>query len=270
MRSIFSAGLLDGFLAQQFNPFDMYFGVSAGAYNLAVYLAGRQGLSLRIYSEIVRRREFISYWRFLRGGHLLDLDWLTQSVNATCPLGPEQVLRHNRPFYVAVTAVQSGEAVYIAVTPRNLEQVIKASMALPLIYRDFPLVDGTAMTDGGVADGIPVAEAIRLGATDIMVVRSRWKDYVKRDTPWHRYIRWKLKDRPRLVQTMRERVARFEAAIQIIRNPPGGVRIQEVCPPREFAIGRFNRSSSQLQQGYTIGRAMADNAIRQWTRHTSD
>ena len=35
MRSVFSAGLLDGFLARQFNPFDFYIGVSAGAYNLA-------------------------------------------------------------------------------------------------------------------------------------------------------------------------------------------------------------------------------------------
>jgi len=46
MRSIFSAGLLDGFLAQGFNPFDAYVGVSAGAYNLAVYLAGRCGLEV--------------------------------------------------------------------------------------------------------------------------------------------------------------------------------------------------------------------------------
>jgi len=31
MRSIFSAGLLDGFIEKQFNPFDINIGVSAGA-----------------------------------------------------------------------------------------------------------------------------------------------------------------------------------------------------------------------------------------------
>ena len=46
MRSVFSAGLLDGLLQQRFNPFDFYIGVSAGAYNIVVYLVGKSGLSL--------------------------------------------------------------------------------------------------------------------------------------------------------------------------------------------------------------------------------
>jgi len=40
MRSVFSAGLLDGFLQRQFNPFDFCIGVSAGASNLAIFLSG--------------------------------------------------------------------------------------------------------------------------------------------------------------------------------------------------------------------------------------
>ncbi|HYW75523.1 MAG TPA: DUF6363 domain-containing protein [Gammaproteobacteria bacterium] len=166
--------------------------------------------------------------------------------------------------------MHSGEAVYIQATAQNLEQVLKASMALPWVYRDFPLVDGTAMTDGGVADGIPVAEAIRLGATRIMVVRSRWQGYVRKDTAWHRLARWRLKDHGRLVRTMRQRVARFDAAIQLMRDPPRGVRIHQVCPPREFASGRFSQSPKNLHHGYRLGRAVAADAIRHWHDHASD
>ncbi|WP_211210727.1 patatin-like phospholipase family protein [Hahella ganghwensis] len=39
MRGVLASGILDEFIHQSFNPFDMYLGVSAGAGNLAAYLA---------------------------------------------------------------------------------------------------------------------------------------------------------------------------------------------------------------------------------------
>ena len=56
MRSVFSAGLLDGFLYKKFNPFDFYIGVSAGAYNLITYLAEMPGISINpdhIHTNII-------------------------------------------------------------------------------------------------------------------------------------------------------------------------------------------------------------------------
>ena len=38
MRGIFAAGVLDEFLQEKFNPFDLFIGVSAGAVTLASYL----------------------------------------------------------------------------------------------------------------------------------------------------------------------------------------------------------------------------------------
>ena len=264
MRSVFSAGLLDGFLAREFNPFDFYIGVSAGAYNLATYLSGRSGMSLHIYSNIAINRQFISYARFLRGGHLLDLDWISKAITYEYQLDTVAAFKPDKPCYVGVTDVSTGEAVYIQATPDNFEAVSKATMALPLIYRDFPGLNGIAMTDGGVADGIPVAEAIRLGARRIMVIRSRHKNYVKKDTIWHSFIRWKLRHYTALTRTMRERVKRFDATISLIRHPPAGVMIQEICPPQSFAIGRFSRSRQSLLRGYETGYRLADKTIDDW------
>ena len=74
-------------------------------------------------------------------------------------------------------------------------------------YRDFPRLENRLMSDGGVADGIPVIEAIRQGATNIMVVRSRHKEYMKKDTIIHKFIRWKLRNYPQLVATMTKRIS---------------------------------------------------------------
>ena len=37
-RGQFTAGVLDEFMRAQFNPFDLYFGTSAGAQNLSAYV----------------------------------------------------------------------------------------------------------------------------------------------------------------------------------------------------------------------------------------
>ena len=264
MRSVFSAGVLDGFIKAQFNPFDFYIGVSAGAYNLISYLSGVPGISLLVFRDLATSSEFLNYRRFFRGGHLLDLDWLLHTGLPESKLNPGSIYQHAKPLYVGVTDVSTGQAEYINITPDNIESAIKASTALPLIYRGFPKIDGRPMTDGGIADGIPVAEAIRLGAKRIMVIRSRHMNYVKRDSLWHKYIRWKLGNYPALSQTMRERVKRFDDVIRLIRNPPGGVKILEVCPPVEFGIGRFSRNQKLLQYGYDAGFNQADDILQRW------
>jgi len=264
MRSVFSAGVLDGFLSRQFNPFDLYLGVSAGAYNLLPYRAGISGASLRVYLELATSKQFINYRRFLSGGHLLDLDWLSQATLHDTTLNPRCLYYPGKPLILSATDVDTGQAVYIEANRENIENAIKASMALPLIYRDFPLIEGRAMTDGGVSDGIPIAEAIRRGATHILVIRSRPLDYIKRDSLWHKFIRWKLQDYPALVQTMRERVSRFEEVIALIRQPPPGIHILEVCPPATFHSGRFTRHREQLRAGYAAGFTEATPIIQRW------
>jgi len=49
-RGIFTAGVLDAFLDQQFNPFELGLGVSAGAQNLLSYFLGEKGYARRVIS----------------------------------------------------------------------------------------------------------------------------------------------------------------------------------------------------------------------------
>lgn len=267
MRSIFSAGVLDGFLAQDFNPFGMYIGVSAGAYNLSTYLAGTSGASLHTYLSFATQTHFISYARFLRGGHLLDLDWLYEAALTHTQADLDAIYEHGKPFYVAGTDVESGQARYLDTNARTLRQALKASAALPLLYRDFPVFDGCAMTDGGVADSIPVAEAIRLGAKRLMVIRARPHHYIKIDTPGHRLIRWHLRKHRVLTATMRQRVRFYQATLDLLRNPPPGIEIIEICPPENLTFGRFNRQRARLQAAYECGLTMAWTAMQAWENH---
>lgn len=49
MRGAFTSGVLDAFLQQQFNPFDLCVGVSSGSTNVANYLAAQEGRTLHIF-----------------------------------------------------------------------------------------------------------------------------------------------------------------------------------------------------------------------------
>jgi predicted patatin/cPLA2 family phospholipase len=212
------------------------------------------------------RPEFISVWRFLRGGHLLDLDWLWPLTVAEVPLHMEKIFADDRPFYVGMTDVESGEAVHVAARADNLVDALKASSALPLLYRGFPVIDGRAMTDGGVTDAIPVRKAIEWGAHKIMVIRSRTREYRKRDNRLEPLLlRGALRQRPALADAIRKRVHRYNEAVELIRRPPVGVTVIEGCPPDTFKVARAGRNATQLRAGYELGRREADGLVSRWS-----
>jgi len=264
LRGVFSTGLLDGFLEAGFNPFDLFIGVSSGASNLAAFLAGMVGRNKRIYLDYSVRPAFIDFSRFLRGGHLIDLDWLWEITIREIRLDLATIYARTQPFIVVMTDVQTGAAVYRPADARDLEQLLKASSAVPLLYRDYPRIEGRPMTDGGVTDAIPVGEAIRRGARRIMVIRSRHRDYVKRDSLSEYLIRWYVRAYPFLERAVAKRVRRYNDTVALIRRPPNGVAIVEICPPANFRVSRLSQDLSVLQEGYDQGRAAAPEAIALW------
>ncbi|ECX0633092.1 patatin family protein, partial [Salmonella enterica subsp. enterica serovar Typhimurium] len=92
-RGIFTAGVLDEFMHAQFNPFHLYFGTSAGAQNLSAYLCNQPGYGRKVIMRYTTRREFFDPLRFVRGGNLIDLDWLVESTAARMPLQMDTAAR---------------------------------------------------------------------------------------------------------------------------------------------------------------------------------
>lgn len=264
LRSVFSAGLLDGFLARGFDPFDEYIGVSGGACNLLAFLAGLPGGSLNTYQAVARHPAFLSVRRFLLGGDLIDIGWLADYLFEQYGSALTALCQRQTPLYIVTTDVQSGEARLVRAAADTLRETLTASMSLPLLHRRFPLCAGLPATDGGVAANIPIRQALERGATRVMVVRSRPRAFIKRDTLGHRLLRYKLRAHPQLVSTMRQRVNRHQAAVALLDSPPAGISVIDICPPDHFTAGRFTRNASALEQGYRAGLAAADGAIQQW------
>ncbi|RUO58722.1 patatin-like phospholipase family protein [Pseudidiomarina insulisalsae] len=253
MRGIFAAGVLDGFMREAFKPFDFAIGVSSGSTNLIGYLTGDYQRSYRILTELAQSKHFIDPIRGMLGGHLCDVEWLWRTSYDTIELHLERYLQQRIPLYAVTTRVEDGAPCYIEVTEQNLHQLFPASCAIPIAFRDFPEVDGVAMTDGGVADSIPVVKAYEMGAREITVVLSRAEGYRKTGSRTLGFTRRLLSHYPKLCDAIEARAERYNATIDFINSPPSDCTIHVIAPPKDMPVGRFTRQRERLEVGYNAG-----------------
>ncbi|HCE3509302.1 TPA: patatin family protein [Vibrio parahaemolyticus] len=264
MRGVFSCGILDHFLAADFSPFDSFWGVSAGASNLAAYLAKMPGRNLKIYLDYSLRNEFITPSQLIRGGDVMDLDWMWQVTLEELGIDKEVLAADPRPFFLVVTRQDTGQTEYLTPDVDMLAETMKASSALPVLYRNGVLLNDTRYVDGGVADALPIAEAIKRGATKIMVLRSQIASYRKPRSKFSAITKRMLKETPALIEPMLTRDVRYNQTLELINNPPPGVEIIQVCPPETFKLKRLSRSPEPLREAYELGIEAGKQAIVRW------
>ena len=156
----------------QFNPFDLYFGTSAGAQNLSAYVCNQPATREKSLCATPRRKNFNPV-RFVRGGNLIDLDWLLESTSSQMPLAMDTAARlfdSGKAFWMCASRAMIIPGLFLS-AKENWLDIIRASSAIPGFYRTGALLDGISYLDGGISDAVPVQEAARRGKT-IVVIRT--------------------------------------------------------------------------------------------------
>ena len=264
MRGVFAAGVLDVFLESAFDPFELAIGVSAGACNLASHLADQHGRNRRSYMDLMTRREFIDHRRVLHGRSVMDLDWLWDALARREPLDVEAIARRSTEFIVVATSRETGQPVYLRPKPKDMADALKASCALPVLYRGDVALAGERLVDGGVSDPIPAAEAYRRGARRILVVRSRPAASVKTDRFSAWVLAWLLCHEPTLAHAVRASAARYQESVTFLNHPPSDCRIVQIAPPQALATKRTSQDLAALQADYQLGRRLGGLAMQEW------
>jgi predicted patatin/cPLA2 family phospholipase len=263
MRGIFAAGVLDVFLERDFHPFDFAIGSSAGACNLASHLAGQRDRNRRCYLTQMRRREFVDARRFLRGGHWLDIDYLWDAFDREDPLDVVAATSNRIQLVVAATAVATGEARFFEPRAGELDEVLRASSAVPVMFRRFVELGGALYADGGVSAPIPVEEAYRRGARKIVVVRSRPDGFPGPSRVECMLAAGMLRKHPGLARAFLGYRARYAKASAFIARPPAGCTIVHVTPD-SLKTTRTTRDRTVLEADYAQGRRAGERAIAAW------
>ncbi|USA45987.1 patatin family protein [Acinetobacter sp. C26M] len=268
MRGAFTSGVLDAFLQQQFNPFDLCVGVSSGSTNVANYLAAQQGRTLQIYLDHSLRTEFIQYGRFFKGGDLLDLKWMWDVVEQEHPLNQAHLFANHPEFYMVLTHAISGEATYIKASRDNILEGLRASSSIPVLTRQAVEVFGEPYFDGGVADALPVPWAAQQhDVSKLMVLRTRPQNYYKASSKGDQLLaKYLFKQQRGFAQSLLTRTQRYNDAVEFTRTP-SEQKILEVCPPDlKNMAGRLSKNKTKIRYSYDVGIETGLKAIEDWNK----
>ncbi|WP_422087141.1 patatin-like phospholipase family protein [Variovorax sp.] len=167
-------GMLRELVRAQVRP-DFVVGASAGAINAAFFagaphaegVAALQGLWCSIRRRDVMPFAFMSLFRILTGRqeHLVNNSALRQLLQRS--LGYQAIEDSVLPLHVVASERVTGAEVVLSRGP--VVEAVLASSAIPGVFPPV-VVDGRELVDGGVCSNTPVAAAVQLGATDIVVL----------------------------------------------------------------------------------------------------
>lgn len=167
---------------------DLIVGVSAGALNGAFLAFDPSSTMIERMAAIwsrVRTRDVIGFSLGsvlgilgLRG-HLADSRGLRQLLERELPY--RQFDGARVPLYIVAADQRTGDEVLLS--SGELVTAVLASTAIPGVYPAVPL-DGRLLVDGVVATGTPIATAVRLGATRLVVLPCGFT-CVENAVPWH-------------------------------------------------------------------------------------
>jgi len=137
---------------------------------------------------------------------------------------------------------------------------LRATASMALATRGFDFVDGKPYADGGVADPIPLRRAIQDGATDITVVLTHNPAFRLKPTPrWIGKLAYPEFPEVARVYTARQNV-NYNAALDLMKQPPPGVRIRVFRPLRQLPVGSFTVEPKQIAAALALGH---DEALKQ-------
>ncbi len=271
-RGIFTAGVLDGFLSRQFNPFQIGLGVSAGAQNLLSFFLGEQGYAKRAITELTAAPGFFVPYRWLGSRGVIDLDhYFETTLNNPEYRLPYQRLssiqKHRQLRFVA-TNRDTLVPVYLNPNRQNVVHYLKASSAVPFLYKAPVEVQQQLLVDGGIADPLPVHKAIAMGAKNIVVVRtvgaqvmhSSWRQRIDA-LPVRRAV-------PGIIRKMvNVHDKAYTDALHTIHSPPEGVSIMQIAPEQSLRSHAFGSKSESIVYDYEVGfnsGTLAVDNIQQW------
>lgn len=267
MRGIFAAGVLDAFIEANFYPFDFVIGVSAGSTAALSYLSGDYQRTYKVFQSHATRPEFINFRRAMTGGHLTDVRWLIEQSVKDVSLNETALHKRGIPLYVVSTRIRDGKPCYSEITLENMGELLSATCAIPIAYKDYPEVKGMAMADGGLSDSIPVETAYQWGAKDITVILSQSHGYRKRPAN-KTFMNLVLRKKPALARATRQRFEHYNRSLDFIDAPPQDCQVRMLAPGGDFRVGRLSRNTASLRKGYLHGKRVGEQFIEAFTAET--
>ena len=152
--------------------FDDIYGVSAGAISAAYLAAGCSSAATRIYWETLLPARFLSPARALRGGPLMNLDYLIdEALTELAPLDEQAIASNPVRLHVIASSLDARRAVDLGPDYGPLRDRLRASaravLGGPVRLRGERFIDGCVFSEP-----LPVVRAIAGRRHHVLVLRT--------------------------------------------------------------------------------------------------
>ena len=260
MRGMFTAGVLDAFLAAGVRA-DEVVGVSAGALFGVNYLSGQTGRAVRYNKRYNGDKNYMGLRPLLKEGNLFSTSYAYDLVPRKLdPFDDEAFQNSGVPFYAVVTDVDTGEAQYMQVKS-VFEQmdVLRASGSMPFVSRPVEW-QGRRYLDGGVSDSIPFRWMAARGCDRLIVVLTREEGY--RKTPMKgALLRLLRRKYPAIARRLAARHNDYNRALEELERWQAEGRAFVIRSSVKTPISRIETDPEKLQQVYDLGLADGQAAL---------
>lgn len=255
LRGAHTAGVLWALRDQGQSDFDVVCATSVGAYNGAYFVTGQHDVFEKIWQQYIHSGRFIRFQNFLRGGPIMDLDYLLNEVyRQKEPLDLKALRETPVRFYVTATDCETGQAHYFNNHEDRMLPALKATGAIPLIYRFAVIIEGRRYMDGGIVDPIPIQKALDEGCEEIWILLTRPPGYRKEPPLLPLLPKIFGKRYPALATAMARQHLVYNQALGRIERGELPCKIRIIRPSKPLPVTRLRANKHRLldaiQRGY--------------------
>ena len=257
-RGVFSFGITDTFIGRNYDPFDIYIGVSNGVAVLCWYLIREtdNNLDKMLYAA---KGDYLSYKNIFTGKDILKFHQIYDDGEKIFKPSMDKIKNNldGKEYIAVVTDAIEANAEYYSFGDGDWMPKMIASGTLPVLVRTPSLINGRRKFDGGVSDPLPVEKAYEMGAKKIILIRTYEKQF-RRKMKLENYIGALFsKKYPKLRNALLEHDKTYNRALDFIKNPPNDCEIVQLCPPKKLKSKRDSKNIEILKADYKLGKRVA-------------
>jgi predicted patatin/cPLA2 family phospholipase len=254
-KSGFTAGILDSFIINEFDPFHLYLGVSGGAMNLTSYISKQYKRNINIISSMSKNTNFISIVRFLKGGNYVELKYLLEGTSKEFPFDIKAADQHlvGSDCRVVVTNYLTGDPAYLSVKKYGWIKTMEATGSLPMATQKYCKIAGKKYIDGGLSDPLPVKRVYDWGYKNIVLLRTHTND-VKTD--WNLeslYAPLFYRNNPKLKRLIVRNDKIYARKLGYISKSQKDLTLIQIIPEKELECGVIANNIEDIKTDYRYG-----------------
>ncbi|MCH5200554.1 MAG: patatin family protein [Oscillospiraceae bacterium] len=265
-RTYFACGVMDWLLQNGIHA-DYIIGVSAGIAFGVSYCSRQFERNLRILKNYEEDKRYMGVRHLLdrRNKSYYNLEFVFETI-------PKELVPFDYPaFYgrkerciAVVTRLDSGEAEYIEMPVDDNFDVLKASCALPILFKPIEL-NGVQYMDGGIADSIPFKKALDDGCDKVIVLLSHPRGYIKGKESAAPLVKMAYRKHKKFLNSFQNRPQKYNESLRELEKSEKEGKALVLAPTEKElkGIGRTEKKVSLLEPLYRSGFGAAERLSEQ-------